>query len=68
MYSLRIFSSNIIKSKTKHYLKGLLFSSNDCIRNVTDLVRLWLHEALRVYGDKLVDDKVGEKFKSYHGI
>ncbi|XP_035709844.1 dynein beta chain, ciliary [Folsomia candida] len=37
--------------------QGVLFSTIDCLQNPLDLVRLWLHEASRVYGDKLVDDK-----------
>ena len=37
--------------------QGLLFSSNDCLTQPTDLVRLWMHEAQRVYGDKLTEEK-----------
>lgn len=37
--------------------QGLLFSGNDCLTQPTDLIRLWLHECQRVYGDKLIDDK-----------
>ena len=29
----------------------------DCIKTPVDLVKLWLHEASRVYGDKLIEDK-----------
>ena len=29
----------------------------DCIKTPIDLVKLWLHEASRVYGDKLIEDK-----------
>jgi len=39
-------------------LQGILFSSNECVKSINDLVRLWLHEASRVYGDKLIEDKV----------
>ena len=28
-----------------------------------DTIRLWLHEASRVYGDKLIEDKDMETFK-----
>ncbi|XP_067164351.1 dynein axonemal heavy chain 17 [Apteryx mantelli] len=42
--------------------QGLLFSTPECLRSPLDLVRLWLHEAGRVYGDKLVDDKDQESF------
>ncbi|XP_034234645.1 dynein beta chain, ciliary [Thrips palmi] len=37
--------------------QGLLFSTNDCLTQPTDLVRLWMHEAQRVYGDKLTEEK-----------
>ncbi|XP_075576162.1 dynein axonemal heavy chain 17 isoform X2 [Pelecanus crispus] len=37
--------------------QGLLFSTPECLKSPVDLVRLWLHEAERVYGDKLVDEK-----------
>ncbi|CAG7784872.1 unnamed protein product [Allacma fusca] len=42
--------------------QGLLFSSWDCLKSQMDLVRLWVHESYRVYGDKLVDDKDGIAF------
>lgn len=28
-----------------------------------DIIKLWLHEASRVYGDKLIDEKDMETFK-----
>uniref|UniRef100_A0A8C5X999 Dynein axonemal heavy chain 17 n=2 Tax=Malurus TaxID=55806 RepID=A0A8C5X999_9PASS len=37
--------------------QGLLFSTPDCLKTPVDLLRLWLHEAERVYGDKLVDEQ-----------
>lgn len=33
----------------------MLYSITETIPNQTELVRLWMHEANRVYGDKLVD-------------
>uniref|UniRef100_A0A096NT81 Dynein axonemal heavy chain 17 n=2 Tax=Papio anubis TaxID=9555 RepID=A0A096NT81_PAPAN len=36
---------------------GLLFSTAEVLKTPLDLVRLWLHEAERVYGDKMVDEK-----------
>ncbi|RDD42081.1 Dynein beta chain, ciliary [Trichoplax sp. H2] len=42
--------------------QGILFSTPDCIRVQTDLVRIWMHESYRVYSDKLVDDKDLEYF------
>jgi dynein heavy chain len=37
--------------------QGLLFSTAEILKVPLDLVRLWLHEAERVYGDKMVDKK-----------
>ncbi|KAL1493068.1 hypothetical protein ABEB36_011203 [Hypothenemus hampei] len=37
--------------------QGLLFSTLDCLNQPSDLVRLWMHECQRVYGDKLTEDK-----------
>ncbi|NXB98994.1 DYH17 protein, partial [Orthonyx spaldingii] len=42
--------------------QGLLFSTPECLKNPVDLVRLWLHEAERVYGDKLVDEEDQYRF------
>ncbi|XP_061866833.1 dynein axonemal heavy chain 17 isoform X5 [Colius striatus] len=42
--------------------QGLLFSTPECLKSPMDLVRLWLHEAERVYGDKLVDEKDQKSF------
>lgn len=36
-------------------VQGVLFCTTDCIKNTNELIRLWLHEAERVYKDKLVD-------------
>ena len=33
----------------------MLFSLPECVKSPVDLVRLWVHEAERVYKDKLVD-------------
>ncbi len=40
----------------------MLFSTPDCLKAPLDIVRLWLHEASRVYADKLLDDKDMEQF------
>lgn len=34
----------------------------DCLIQPTDLIRLWMHESQRVYGDKLTDDKDCDAF------
>ncbi|NXU85060.1 DYH17 protein, partial [Xiphorhynchus elegans] len=43
--------------------QGLLFSTPECLKSPVDLVRLWLHEAERVYGDKLVDEQDQDSFR-----
>jgi len=42
--------------------QGILFATNECCKIPVDLVRLYMHEASRVYRDKLVDDKDIEQF------
>ncbi|XP_059473724.1 dynein beta chain, ciliary isoform X2 [Neocloeon triangulifer] len=42
--------------------QGLLFSSAECLVAPADLVRLWMHETQRVYGDKMADEKDIELF------
>lgn len=39
-----------------------MFTTPDCVKTPVDLVRLWLHEASRVYGDKLIEVKDMEIF------
>ena len=34
----------------------MLFAMSDCAKTPADLVRLWMHEASRVYRDKLLDE------------
>ncbi|XP_067673689.1 dynein beta chain, ciliary-like [Haliotis asinina] len=36
--------------------QGMLFAQPDCAKTPADLVRLWMHEAERVYRDKLVEE------------
>ncbi|CAH8640372.1 unnamed protein product [Heterobilharzia americana] len=43
--------------------QGLLFSGNECIRQPTDLIRLWMHECERVYSDKLIEREDVETFE-----
>lgn len=43
--------------------QGLLFSTAEILKVPLDLVRLWLHEAERVYGDKMVDGKDQETLR-----
>lgn len=44
-------------------LKGILFASPECLKGSNDLIRLWLHESSRVYGDKLIDMKDCDLFQ-----
>ena len=37
--------------------QGMLFAGTDAIPTTTDLVKLWCHETMRVYRDKLADNK-----------
>ncbi|KAI8812367.1 dynein heavy chain and region D6 of dynein motor-domain-containing protein [Cladochytrium replicatum] len=39
--------------------QGILFSNKDTLKEPIDLVRIWLHESLRTYGDKMIveDDR-----------
>ena len=39
-----------------------MFTTPECIKTPVDLVKLWLHEASRVYGDKLIETKDMETF------
>lgn len=39
------------------FLKGILFSSVECVKSTPDLVKLYLHESNRVYRDKMVEEK-----------
>lgn len=40
----------------------MLFSLPEMFKTPIELVRLWMHEASRVYRDKLVDEKDLETF------
>ncbi|XP_006880447.1 PREDICTED: dynein heavy chain 11, axonemal [Elephantulus edwardii] len=43
--------------------QGILFASPECLKVPNDLIRLWLHESSRVYGDKLIDTKDCDLFQ-----
>lgn len=43
--------------------QGILFASPECLKGPHDLIRLWLHESSRVYGDKLIDTKDYDLFQ-----
>ncbi|KAM7121693.1 dynein axonemal heavy chain 11 [Molossus nigricans] len=43
--------------------QGILFASPECLKGSDDLIRLWLHESSRVYGDKLIDTKDCDLFR-----
>ena len=40
-----------------------MFTTPECIKTPVDLVKLWLHEASRVYGDKLIETKDMDTFQ-----
>ncbi|CAH0400414.1 unnamed protein product [Chilo suppressalis] len=42
--------------------QGILFTTGDAIKAQSELIRLWMHEATRVYSDKLVDSIDNENF------
>ncbi|KAF9414328.1 hypothetical protein HW555_007725, partial [Spodoptera exigua] len=42
--------------------QGILFATGDAIKTTSELIRLWMHEATRVYSDKLVDAVDNETF------
>ncbi|KAJ0173728.1 hypothetical protein K1T71_010877 [Dendrolimus kikuchii] len=42
--------------------QGILFTTGDAIKTQSELIRLWMHEATRVYSDKLVDSVDNESF------
>lgn len=45
--------------------QGLLFAGADTCKTPAHLVRLFFHEAERVYKDKLVDDNDIEMYEKY---
>lgn len=45
-----------------HCLQGVLFSTTECIKTTIDLLSLYVHEANRVYGDKMVETADSELF------
>uniref|UniRef100_A0AAV2JYC3 AAA+ ATPase domain-containing protein n=1 Tax=Knipowitschia caucasica TaxID=637954 RepID=A0AAV2JYC3_KNICA len=61
----RVSSSFLPTALNFHYIfnlrdlsnifQGLLFCTPECVKNPTDLLRIYLHESCRVYRDKLVE-------------
>jgi dynein heavy chain len=44
------------------FVQGILFATPDCCKEPPKLVRLWIHEAMRVYKDKMVEPSDAETF------
>ncbi|XP_030637015.1 dynein heavy chain 11, axonemal [Chanos chanos] len=42
--------------------QGLCFSSPGCVRDICDLVHLWMHESNRVYSDRLIESSDSQLF------
>ncbi|XP_013170954.1 PREDICTED: dynein beta chain, ciliary-like [Papilio xuthus] len=42
--------------------QGILFTTGDVIKQSSEMIRLWMHEATRVYSDKLVDSEDNDTF------
>lgn len=42
--------------------QGILFTTGDAIKSSSEFIRLWMHEATRVYSDKLVDSADNDAF------
>ncbi|XP_039431337.1 dynein beta chain, ciliary-like isoform X4 [Culex pipiens pallens] len=47
--------------------QGMLFANGETCSEPNFLIRLWVHEATRVYSDKLVDDRDIETFRKLRG-
>jgi len=58
-----LLHTSLLDFKLLCYLQGMLYSTSDSITNHTELIRLWMHEANRVYGDKLVDGNDLENYE-----
>ncbi|KAK6632535.1 hypothetical protein RUM43_013303 [Polyplax serrata] len=54
----------IVASLVNVALQGILFSTPECLPGPNSLIKLWLHEANRVYCDKLVDEKDIKTFQA----
>lgn len=56
-YRIFAFSIIIIIVICSDTYKGLMFANGECVTSTYSLVRLWLHETSRIYGDKLIETK-----------
>ncbi len=46
-----------------HVTRGLLLATPECARAGSDVVRLWVHESRRAYGDKASDERDSATFE-----
>ena len=46
--------------------QGLLFSTGETVKAPIELIRAWVHETQRVYGDRLMEDKDLETLNKLH--
>ena len=47
-------------------VQGLLFSTGETVKAPIELVRVWLHETQRVYGDRLLEEKDLDTLSKLH--
>lgn len=56
------FHYNFNLREMANVFTGMMFAKGDCVPNRNALIRLWAHESMRVYGDKMATDEDVEAF------